>query len=176
MSSENPWKSLVTKVISGGQTGADRAALDAAIELGIEYGGYCPAGRKAEDGVIPHKYKLIEKGSYPERTRLNIRESDGTLVFNIGCLQGGTALTVNHARMIHHPCRIVSLDTYDPVRWLDRSHVMEWVQDYKIEILNVAGPRENRKPGVYLLVFRFMLGFLKQVEANRSLGSILDQG
>lgn len=83
-------------IISGGQTGADRAGLDAAMEAGFSVGGYCPKGRLAEDGRVPDHYPLIEltKGGYPARTEKNVVESDGTLILNIGKLSGGTKYTV----------------------------------------------------------------------------------
>src|SRR5947209_12411896 len=84
------------KIVSGGQTGVDRAALDVALELGLPCGGWCPKGRLAEDGVVPDRYPLDEAptASYPERTRLNVRDSDATLVLSWGAPQGGTLLTV----------------------------------------------------------------------------------
>lgn len=92
------------KIISGGQTGVDRAALDAALQLGIPCGGWCPKGRKAKDGPIPDRYPLkeTESGSYPVRTEMNVRDSDGTLILTWGRPTGGTALTVRLAR--RHKC------------------------------------------------------------------------
>ena len=88
------------KIISGGQTGADRAALDVALTLSLPIGGWCPQGRRAEDGVIPDRYPLLEtpERNYQARTRRKIEDSDGTLILNLGQLGGGTALTVAHAR------------------------------------------------------------------------------
>ncbi|MCD6446738.1 MAG: putative molybdenum carrier protein, partial [Candidatus Marinimicrobia bacterium] len=85
----------MTKIISGGQTGADRAGLDAAMELNIPVGGWCPKGRKSEDGPIDNKYPLQEttSGDYRVRTERNVKESDGTLIFTLGKPTGGTALT-----------------------------------------------------------------------------------
>ena len=110
---------VVDKIISGGQSGADRAALDVALALGIPVGGWCPAGRLAEDGVIPAHYPLTETKSsiHSVRTRRNVREADGTLVFNLGELDGGTLLTVNYARERGKPCLLVQLDdSAHPVR------------------------------------------------------------
>ena len=87
---------MLRKIISGGQTGADRAGLDFAIETGLEHGGYVPRGRKAEDGRIDDRYNLVELSttSYPARTRRNIEESDGTVIFSLErLLSGGTKLT-----------------------------------------------------------------------------------
>src|ERR1700737_4812036 len=94
---------MLRKIISGGQTGADRAGLDFAIETGLEYGGYVPRGRKAEDGRIDTRYKLVElsTSSYPARTRRNIEESDGTVIFSLErLLSGGTKLTWEHANKL----------------------------------------------------------------------------
>src|SRR6266571_9073801 len=83
---------VVSKIVSGGQTGVDRAALDVALELGIPCGGWCPRGRRAEDGIIPERYPLIETPTtaYPQRTERNVRDSDGTLVLTVGRADGGT--------------------------------------------------------------------------------------
>ena len=99
------------RIISGGQTGVDRAALDAAIELGIPHGGWCPRGRRAENGVIPSRYQLkeIEGIDYSERTRRNIVESDATLILTSGPLQGGTLLTFNLCIKLSRPVRVVQL-------------------------------------------------------------------
>jgi hypothetical protein len=85
---------MLTKIISGGQTGADRAALDAAIEYGVPHGGWIPKGRRTEDGRLPDRYILQETSNigYPQRTKLNILDSDGTLIFSHGKLTGGICL------------------------------------------------------------------------------------
>ena len=94
------------KIISGGQTGVDRAALDAALETGIECGGFCPKGRRSEDGIIPEKYPLTETKTdqYPERTELNVKKSDATLVLIDGEADRGTALTISLCKLHHKPC------------------------------------------------------------------------
>jgi predicted Rossmann fold nucleotide-binding protein DprA/Smf involved in DNA uptake len=101
----------VEKIISGGQTGVDRAALDVAMELGIPCGGWCPQGRRAEDGRIPERYPLQEASSkeYPVRTRLNVEDSDGTLVLTASSPTGGTALTLKLARQLHKPFLLIDL-------------------------------------------------------------------
>ena len=145
------------KVISGGQTGVDRAGLDTAMAAGIPVGGYCPKGRKAEDGKIPERYPLTELPSenYRVRTERNVIESDGTLILNVGALTGGTALTVEFAEKHGKPYRVEALDDdADPVlvaRWLDEHH---------IHVLNVAGPRESKHPG---LVHEKAVEFLRLV-------------
>ena len=129
------------KVVSGGQTGVDRAALDAAMELGVEVGGWCPAGRLAEDGVIAERYPLVEtpRRSYGQRTAWNVRDSDGTLVVARRPLSGGTALTERLAVRMGKPCLIVH--PQDGPGTLGR--VLEWIAGNRIAVLNVAGPRQR---------------------------------
>jgi hypothetical protein len=134
---------MIRKVISGGQTGVDRAGLDAAIKFGIPTGGYCPKGRGAEDGVIPEKYPLIELES-PEafyRTEMNVIESDGTLILNKGVLSVGTKLTYDFTVTNGRPSLIVQLDA---IQVIEPAHVARWLQDQYINVLNVAGPRESK--------------------------------
>jgi len=103
---------MIKKIVSGAQTGVDRAGLDAAMKLGVATGGWCPAGRLAEDGTIPEKYALTETESadYKVRTEWNVRDSDATLILNLGPLEGGTALTTELAKQHKKPCLIVRLD------------------------------------------------------------------
>jgi hypothetical protein len=139
-------KDFLEKIISGGQTGVDRAALDAAMELGIPCGGWCPQGRRAEDGKIPDRYPLQEASSpdYPLRTRLNVEDSDGTLILSRGSPQGGTALTLKLSRKLNKPFLLVDL-----ARNPEPSEVRKWVQKNHIRILNVAGPREGESAGIF---------------------------
>ena len=136
------------KIVSGGQTGVDRAALDAALFLGIAIGGWCPAGRRAEAGNIPDRYPLTETKSrdYAVRTRCNVRESDGTLVLNVGALDGGTLVTAAYAGKRRKPYLVVQLD--DP-RHEGPEEVKAWLQEHGIRVLNVAGPRASKRPGIY---------------------------
>ncbi|HUJ58320.1 MAG TPA: putative molybdenum carrier protein [Kofleriaceae bacterium] len=138
----------VSRIVSGGQTGADRGGLDAAIELGIAHGGWCPAGRKAEDGAIPSTYQLRETTSrdYAVRTRRNVRESDGTVVFTRGAPGGGSALTLAHARKLGRPVLHVDLAAVDHEQAAAR--VRAWCADESIAVLNVAGSRESQAPGI----------------------------
>jgi hypothetical protein len=157
---------MIAKIVSGGQTGVDRAALDAAIELGIPHGGWCPKGRRAEDGPIPACYALMETPleDYPQRTEWNVRDSDGTLVLTSGLLGGGTLMTIQVAEMLGKPCLVVDLDAGWPV-----AEVVEWVEAKRISVLNVAGPRESTSPGCHEKARVFMQAFLKAVqEADRS--------
>ena len=135
----------IKRIISGGQTGVDRGALDAAIEMGIEHGGWCPRGRLAEDGTIPSKYELKESkfAEYWVRTEQNVLDSDGTLIIHRGRLQGGTRLTYRLAKKHGKPCFRVDLSE-DPCP----EAVRTWMKEYEIEILNVAGPRESSIPSI----------------------------
>lgn len=146
-------RGLLEKVISGGQTGVDRAGLDAALEAGIPVGGYCPKGRLAEDGTIPQRYPLTELtvDDYAARTEKNVKESDGTLILNVGTLSGGTRLTLDFARKHNKPCLIVHLDR-DP----ETAPVWQWAQEHSIRILNIAGPRESKQPGLHDIAVTFL--------------------
>jgi putative molybdenum carrier protein len=149
---------LTTKIISGGQTGVDRAALDAAMDLGLPCGGWCPKGRRAEDGVIPSRYPLQETSSaqYPQRTQWNVRDSDGTLILIQGQpKRNGTALTIETAKRLRKPCLVLDLAAQP-----DLSIVQTWVERQTIQTLNVAGPRESTCPGIYAEARRFLTAFL----------------
>ena len=145
------------KIISGGQTGADRAALDAAIRLKIPHGGWLPKGRKTEDGPLPTRYRLRELPSpkYRDRTEKNILDSDGTLIVSFGPLTGGSALTESLALRHDRPCLIINLGD------IPRDHAVQaietWLARYDIETLNVAGPRESGAPGIYQAVLELLL-------------------
>lgn len=132
------------KIVSGGQTGADRAALDWAIEHGIAHGGWCPRGRKAEDGRIPARYGLEETPGrdYAVRTRWNVRDSDGTLIVCRGeLLAGGSLYTARCAAQIGKPCL--------HVRPGNEAALARWLECYRIQVLNVAGPRASSDPHIY---------------------------
>lgn len=134
-----------SRIVSGGQTGVDRAALDVAIAHGVPHGGWCPRGRHAEDGRIPDRYGLREHDSpdYAARTEQNVVDSDATLVLTIGTPEGGTALTVRLAARHERPCLVVDLD--DPP---SPGSVVEWFRTNGVGVLNVAGPRESTRPGI----------------------------
>ena len=123
----------------------DRAALDAALALGLPCGGWCPRGRKAEDGPIDERYPLRETPSadYPQRTEWNVRDSDGTLVLTRGRPSGGTGLTLALARRLGRPCLVLDLAT-DP----DPGELARWIEAQNISVLNIAGPRESQHPGI----------------------------
>lgn len=147
----------IRKIISGGQTGVDRAALDVARDLCIERGGWCPKGRLAEDGRIPDEYPLQETDSpvYAERTEKNVIASDGTLILTVGTLAGGTAYTVECAQRHGRPYYVVDL-----ARTMDPSSARQWLESYPIAVLNVAGPRLSESPQGYVLARRFLTGLL----------------
>jgi hypothetical protein len=144
---------LIKKIISGGQTGIDRAALDVALELGIPCGGWCPKGRLAEDGPIDLRYPLQEVGStsYSVRTERNVMEADGTLILTEGPLTGGTALTLTLAQKNGEPHLVIDLSKDQ-----DIAEIMSWVTSNEIEILNVAGRREGKNPGIHDKASRFL--------------------
>ena len=149
-------------IISGGQTGADRAALDFAAVPYSSYthGGWAPQGRVAEDGRIPAKYQLTElaEGGYRQRTRRNVEDSDGTLIVNIGALDGGTLVTKRFAEKAGKPHFIAQLDGAAPTK--TAADVLAWLRAHDIKTLNVAGPREGKRPGIY----RLTGGLLQAVE------------
>ena len=144
---------MVQSVVSGGQTGVDRAALDAALALGIPCGGWCPKGRLAEDGPIDERYPLRESPSadYAQRTEWNVRDSDGTLVLTRGTPSGGTAQTIDVAARLGKPRLVLDLDT-QPLA----SAVHAWASAYRITVLNVAGPRESKSPGISAQAAQFL--------------------
>ena len=136
------------KIVSGGQTGADRAALDWAIEHGVEHGGWCPRGRRAEDGAVPARYRLAETPSdrWEQRTEWNVRDSDGTVIFTLAeTLSGGSLTTREFARELARPCLHLSgrVDGAGAGLALRR-----FLGEHAIRVLNVAGPRASGEPGV----------------------------
>ncbi len=150
---------IVSKIISGGQTGVDRAALDVAIYLGIEHGGWCPAGRRSESGKIPAVYQLTEtaKRGYQIRTEQNVVQSDGTLILYHKEMSGGTALTWRLAERHRRPCIRFDLATDEPERSLQYREFVEWVKQKNIGVLNVAGPRESSCEGIGRLAESFLI-------------------
>jgi len=147
---------MIERIVSGGQTGADRAALDAALELGVACGGWCPKGRRAEDGRLASRYPLREttSASYPQRTGWNVRDSDGTLILARGELRGGSALTAALARRGAKPCLVVDLARDEGVRAV--SEAVAWLRTNAVRVLNVAGPRESESPGIHAQAIAFV--------------------
>lgn len=139
---------MIKQIISGGQTGVDRAGLDFAIELGIAHGGWVPKGRKAEDGIVPARYAMQEHpvAQYPGRTEWNIRDSDATAIFTMGLLndEPGCLLTLNLCRSMNKPHVVLNLG--QPEGKLAEELAL-LIQD-DVKVLNVAGARGSRKPDV----------------------------
>lgn len=142
----------VEKIISGGQTGVDRAALDFALARRIKVGGWCPKGRKAEDGLIPGHYPLLEthRTDYPYRTILNVMDADGTIILFWGQLRGGSALTWQIAMKHKSPCLLVDLHG----DWTPQE-VVNWLEQNTVRVLNVAGPRESENRGIHGAALQF---------------------
>ncbi|MCX5812968.1 MAG: putative molybdenum carrier protein [Proteobacteria bacterium] len=142
------------KIISGCQTGVDRAAIDVAIEIGLDYGGSVPRGRLAEDGAIDKKYdKLteLETDRYESRTEKNVVDTDATLIFTVGAPLGGTALTIECAKKHRKQYLLIDLEKKPDNEIIES--IQTWLSDNQPEILNVAGPRESSAPGIYERVF-----------------------
>ena len=141
---------MLKKIISGGQTGVDRAALDVAIRMGIPHGGWIPKGRLAEDGALPPHYHLQEmpEESYEARTEKNVQDSDGTLIISRGSPSGGTDYTRRMA--LKHGKQMLHIDLALGQRPSDAgSLIASWIEMNRIETLNVAGPRASHDPAIY---------------------------
>ena len=139
---------MLSKIISGGQTGADRAALDAALELSFPLGGSCPVGRMAEDGPINEAYGLTEiGGGYRQRTKQNVMDSDGTAIFYDGYLNGGTEATVVFCIRQGKPYKLIDIAVVDSSRAVEL--LSAFVQEFDVRVLNVAGPRSSSCPAIY---------------------------
>lgn len=146
---------LLQKIVSGGQTGADRAALDWAVANGIAHGGWCPRGRRAEDGAIDVRYALVETPSknYGQRTKWNVRDSDATLIVsNNPGLSGGSLKTADHARLLGKPC----LHIYEIS--VAARKLSDFLAVHEVRVLNVAGPRESSSPGIGTFVMAVLDG------------------
>lgn len=140
---------MIRKIVSGGQTGADRAALDAGRTLGLETGGWVPRGRRAEDGVVPEAYDTLVESDSPEyacRTELNVRDSDATLVLCFGAPSGGTAQTIEFAVALERPHLVVDLERLPVARAAEV--LRRWLEENRPAVLNVAGPRASKEPRI----------------------------
>ena len=151
------------KIISGGQTGVDRAALDIALAHGIECGGWCPAGRLDEFGKIPDRYPVRELagGSFAERTLQNVKDSDGTVVIYFRELRGGTKQTVSFCVELERPHQLI--DARGLTTQQATTLIANFVHKNEIHLLNVAGPRQSEWPDGYDYASRALSGFLKSV-------------
>jgi hypothetical protein len=136
----------IQEIVSGGQTGVDRAALDVALALGVRCGGWCPKGRWAEDGPLDPRYPLRETASADPaaRTRRNAREAEATLVLCRGAPSGGTALAIAAAERAGRP--VLTLDLRDGP---NPGAARAWLREHPVRTLNIAGPRESEAPGIY---------------------------
>ncbi len=136
-------------IISGGQTGVDRAAWDAALELGLPQGGSVPKGRRAEDGPIPSRYQAEEMTSkaYGDRTEANVQRADVTLILGFGKPSGGTALTLALCKKNKKPHLFLDLDAYDLKEAI--SHGLGFLNHHRLDIINLAGPRGSFRSDVY---------------------------
>ena len=157
---------MVNKIISGGQTGADRAALDIAIAWGIPHGGWIPKGRKTENGRLSTRYHLQEINAidYAQRTELNVVDSDGTLLFSHGLLKGGSALTQELAGKHRKPC--LHIDLHSIVEYKAVEIIRLWLQVREIKILNIAGPRASEDPQIYKKVKDVLRLLLQDYESE----------
>jgi len=150
---------MIKKIISGGQTGADQAALDAAIKLDVPHGGWVPKGRLTEKGPLPETYRLqeMQTSSYPKRTEQNVIDSEGTLIFSHGELAGGSRLTRELAEKHRRPCLHINLSTMNAFR---AAHTIKsWTLENHIEVLNVAGTRASGDPRIYRAVADILEAF-----------------
>ncbi len=152
------------KIASGGQTGVDRAALDAAMKAGIDCGGFVPKGKLAEDGRIPDRYPVYECDSpdYGVRTEMNVINSDATLILNRGIMGGGTVYTLGLCRHHGKPVCVIDLDNLKPHQ--AAVQMRKFLQREKPQVLNVAGPRESKSPGIYALSLNILLSILNGVK------------
>lgn len=151
---------MLSKVVSGGQSGVDRAALDWAAQTGLELGGWCPRNRQAEDGIIDSRYPLRETPSSDpaQRTEWNVRDSDATLILTLASARSrGTDLTQQLARRLGRPHLCLDLDDAAATE-----PIGDWLGRHQVRILNVAGPRESEAPGIYSRAKEFLSGMSKE--------------
>jgi hypothetical protein len=141
------------KIVSGGQTGADRAALDAALEAGFPCGGCCPPGRTAEDGIIHERYPLmaLTQGGYRQRTLRNVLDSDGTAIFYFEEPQGGTELTLAFCIKHKKPYKLIDAEEVSEERAAQM--IKRCIEAHAVLVLNVAGPRLSRSPRIYAYTY-----------------------
>ena len=154
---------MLKKIISGGQTGVDRGALDAALAAEFSCGGWCPQGRRAEDGKIPDRYPLEETRSahYLDRTHRNVEDSDGTLIIARGPLLGGTRATARFAEHIKKPCLVLDPDRHTAERLLETT--LGWLSDHSIQTLNVAGPRASGDANIQAVAEQLITRLIRRV-------------
>ena len=147
---------MLRKVISGGQTGVDRGALDAAVAAKFACGGWCPNGRRAENGQIPDHYPLQETKTahYLDRTQRNVEDSDGTLIIASGPISNGTLTTARIAKHIKKPCLVLHPNQQNTESMLETTN--SWLKCHSIQTLNVAGPRASQDPKIQAVAELFI--------------------
>ena len=156
----------LAKIVSGGQAGVDRGALDAALEAGFPCGGWAPKGRTAEDGRIPERYPLQELAGagYEERTLQNVLDSDGTAILHSGTLRGGTRQTMLHCVEHGKPFELV-----DATRTAPRDAALklaDFIERNRLSVLNVAGPRASKWRGAHAFVHATVKQLLENLETK----------
>lgn len=173
---------FIQEIVSGGQTGVDRAALDVAIELKITHGGWCPYQRKAEDGTIPEKYSLKEAPApsflenfdsdaiYKIRTELNAKDSDGTLIITKDDPIGGTLFTIEMLKKYNKPYIIYKIS--DNTEIID---IVNWIIKNQIHKLNIAGPRASQAPGIYNDTYNILRQVLNHHLLNQNQESLINE-
>jgi len=150
------------KIVSGGQTGVDRAGLDAALDCNIEAGGWCPEGRKAEDGKIADIYPLTEltNAGYRKRTLKNVQDSDGTVIIYFSRLSGGTKLTVEFCIKEQKPHVLIDANQFSETQATQK--IINFITDFKIQTLNVAGPRASNEVRAYSYTKSVITGLIEK--------------
>ena len=153
-------------IISGAQTGVDRAALDAALDLGFPCKGWCPTGRLDEAGIIPERYpvKELKKGGFLMRTIQNLSDADGTLIFYFGELEGGTQNTLLHCIKQKRPYSLIHASEIKPERAMELA--FQFVTSRKLQTLNVAGPRASKCPEGYDYAYQVISGLLRRLDES----------
>lgn len=152
---------MLKRIISGGQTGADRAALDAALELDFPCGGSCPVGRMAEDGAIDARYPLSEVGGgYRKRTKQNVLDADATVLFYSRYVSGGTETTLALCIKQDKPYKLIDIEVVDEAQ--AAKLIRGLIDDFDVSVMNIAGPRESQCEGIYDFVKVSVMQLLKK--------------
>lgn len=158
---------MLIKLVSGGQTGADRAALDAALACCVPCGGWCPEDRTAEDGPIPPHYPVtpLPGAGYRHRTRKNVEDSDGTVILSFGPPEGGTRTTLDDCVEAHKPYLVIDADATTTAN--AAIEIVAFVLGHGIGVLNVAGPRVSKQPAIYSYVYDTLYDAMRRLQADK---------
>lgn len=160
---------MITKIVSGGQTGADQGALEACLHCEMPYAGWVPKGRKAENGIVPLRYehlKEMESADYLKRTEANVVDSDATVIYTIGALSGGSLKTAEYAHKHKRPCLHVDMSA------LSRKDCTDTIVDWLLRkcppncVLNVAGSRESKSRGIQQKVMIYMVDVISKANGK----------